>query len=45
MENELSDMWPGDVYLEDANAESDLKLVAKIANATGQYAAAPSVQF
>ncbi len=38
-------MWPGDANLEDANAESDLKFIAKIANAMGQYAAAPSVQF
>ncbi len=45
LENELRDIWPGDVYLEDTNAESDLKLIAKIANAICQYASVPSVQF
>lgn len=44
VENELGDIWPGDVYLEDANAESDLRLIAKIANTIGQYTTVPSVQ-
>ncbi len=45
VKNELSDIWPGDVYLEDTNAESDLKLVAKIADTVGRYTAVPPVQF
>lgn len=29
--NEFSESWPGDIYLEDTNAESDLRLIAQIA--------------
>ena len=36
VDNELGDIWPGDVYLEDTNAESDLKLIARIAKSIGQ---------
>ncbi len=39
VKNELGDIWPGDVFLEDTNAESDVKLIVRIANLIGECTA------